>query len=117
MERIEQRPASIEEYVHARFHNARGWQQMRQWVDSLSTMPTAEETTVHTAAPYGVRDMASMIETRPCRGVSPLVHACRRQPKCMTTHQKCWYNVADNAICRRRSTRGSASLERGIASG
>ena len=113
MELTDKQRASIEEYVRARFHNARGWQQMRQWVDSLSTMPSAKETTAHTAAPYSVRDMAGMIETRPCRGVSPLVHACRRQPKCMTAHQNCWYNVANNAICVQRSTLGGASLKRG----
>ena len=110
---IDTQRASIEEYVRARFHNARGWQQMRQWVDSLSTMPSAKETNAHTTAPYSVRDMAGMIETRPCRGVSPLVHACRRQPKCMTAHQKCWYNVANNTICARQSAFGGTSLRRG----
>ena len=86
---------------------------MRQWVDSLPAMPSAEEMSAHTAAPYSVRDMAGMIETRPCRGVSPLAHACRRQPKCMTAHQKCWYNVANNAMCVRSSTPGGTSLRRG----
>ena len=110
---IDKQRATTEECIHARFHNARGWQQMRQWVDSLSTMPSAEEMTAHTVAPYSVRDMAGMIETRPCRGVSPLVHACRRQPKCMTAHQKCWYNAADNAMCVQSSTLGGTSLKGG----
>jgi hypothetical protein len=112
---IDTQRASMEQYIHVRFHNARSWEQMRQWVDSLSTMPSAKEMTAHTVAPYSVRDMVGMIETRPCRGVSPLVHACRRQPKCMTAHQNCWYNAANQAIRVRRSTLVGSSLERGSA--
>lgn len=96
MKLIDKQRASIGEYARPRFHNTMGWQQMRRWVDSLSTMPSAKEATVHTEAPYSGRDMEGMIETRPCRGVSPLIHACRRQPKCITAHQNCWYNVANN---------------------
>lgn len=97
MELIDERRAFVEEYVRARFHNASGWQQMRQWIDSLSSMPSAEGIAAHTEAPYNVGDMAGMIETRPCRGVAPLVHACRRQPRCMTAQRKCWYNVANSS--------------------
>jgi hypothetical protein len=96
MELIDKRRAFVEECVRVRFHNARGWRQMRQWIDSLSAMPSAKEIAVHTEAPYSVHDVAGMIETRPCRGVAPLIHTCRRQRKCMTAQQKCWYNVANN---------------------
>lgn len=72
------------------------WQKMRRWVDNLSAIPSVDEIDVHTEVPYSGRDMEGMIATRPCRGVSPLIHACRRQSKCMTAHQNCWYNAANN---------------------
>jgi len=81
--------AFIEEHGRAR-SNIRGWQQMRHWVDNLSAIPSVEEIGAHTEAPYSTHDMAGMIETRPCRGVSPLIHVCQRLRTCMTT-PKCWY--------------------------
>jgi len=80
----------IEEHGRAR-SNIRGWQRMRRWVDNLSVIPSVEEIGVRIEAPYSMHDVAGMIETRPCRGVSPLIHVCQRQRTCMKAHQKCWY--------------------------
>jgi len=90
MKLADKQRAFIEEHGRAQ-SNIRGWQQMRLWVDNLSEIPSVDEIGMRTEAPYSMHDMASMIETRPCRGVSPLIHICRRQRTCMTAHQKCWY--------------------------
>jgi len=65
------------------------WKKMREWADSLQSMPSVEAIAAHTLGPYNVAEMEALIGARPCRGLEPIMKGwCKGS--CMDVPQ-CWY--------------------------